>query len=91
MDRLEGKKEGSSHANLNKERVRQGYKKEGTPQSKALDNVLKGKNIEGVRKLTKTLEMTGGKYGLNELDKGRTGSGGHNMRYDEKAKKYVRK
>ncbi len=46
MDRLEGKKEGSSHSALNKERVRQGYKKEGTSHEKALGNVLKGKNIE---------------------------------------------
>lgn len=36
MDRLEGKKEGSSHAALNKERVRQGYKAEGASKSKAI-------------------------------------------------------
>ena len=50
-------------------------------------NKVKG----GALKIGKLLEATGGKHGLNELDKGRTGSGGHNMRYDEKAKKYVRK
>ena len=38
MDRLEGKKEGSSHAALNKERVRQGYKKETSAKSHAIKN-----------------------------------------------------
>jgi len=37
MDRLEGKKEGSSHEHLEKERVRQGYSK-----SKALHKAKEG-------------------------------------------------
>lgn len=42
MDALEGKKVGSSHAALNKERVRRGYKPEAKAKHKALSSRLQG-------------------------------------------------
>lgn len=45
LDKMEGGVPGTSHANLNKERVRQGYKPEKSSKSKALAS--KGGKKEG--------------------------------------------
>ena len=59
------------------------------PKGEALHKAKMGKKVS--KWLSGTSDIREGKVSVNELDKGRTGSGGHNMRFDEKKNKYVRK